>query len=272
MRAIRSWQWDKVEQYRLVAGWATTNLAQAAAIVGYRDPAFTRFLRDVNYPIMDWPGAGNWQGSFADSKLAVAVYLNDAALYADAKAYFYRGVAQSNYRSAYDGNKVRPVLANDGTPSSSRTIQAWGGYFGAPQVKSDFTFVAPSYVTDGFNNETIRDLGHVSMGLGAWMHGARTILARGDTFEGEAYVRLRAAYALHAKRVLAYKNTGVIPVPTTVRGDGGTVLNQGWFGARRLFKSDTPADVLTLCDHPHVKSFAAAGANHLVAEAFTDGS
>jgi hypothetical protein len=35
---------------------------------------------------MDWPGAGNWQGSFADSKLAVAAYLNDDALYADAKA------------------------------------------------------------------------------------------------------------------------------------------------------------------------------------------
>ena len=271
LRPIRSWQWDSVEQYRLVAGWSSTNIAQAAAIVGYRDPELTRFLKDVNYPMMDWPGANNWQASFADSKLAIAVYLNDAALYADAKAYFYSRLAQSNYHSAYDGNKVRPVLANDGSPSPSRTVQAWGGYWGAPQVKNDYTFVDPSYVTDGFNTETIRDLGHVSMGLGAWIHGARTIIARGDTLEPEAYVRLRAAYALHAKRVLAYKSTGVIPKPAPVRGDGGGSLNQGWYGARRLFGSDTPADVVTLCNHRDVKGFAAAGANHLVAEAFADG-
>ena len=137
---------------------STTNLVQAAAIIGYRDPEFTRFLVKVNYPIMDWPGANNWQASFADSKLAIAVYLNDAALYADAKAYFYERLAQSNWHSAYDGNKVVPVENNDGTPSASRTINAWGGYWGAPQVKSDYTFVNPSYVVDGFNTETIRDL------------------------------------------------------------------------------------------------------------------
>ena len=271
LRAIQSWQWDSVEQYRLVAGWSTTNLVQAAAIIGYRDPEFTRFLVKVNYPIMDWPGANNWQASFADSKLAIAVYLNDAALYADAKAYFYERLAQSNWHSAYDGNKVVPVENNDGTPSASRTINAWGGYWGAPQVKSDYTFVNPSYVVDGFNTETIRDLGHVSMGLGAWAHGARTILAHGDTLERHAYDRLRAAYALHAKRVLTYKQTGTIPAPQPVRGDGGGALNQSWFVARRLFGSNTPADVVTLCGHPDVKSYPAGGANHLVAEAFTEG-
>jgi len=272
MRTITSWQWDSVEQYRLVSGWATTNLAQAAAIIGYRDPQFTRFLVNVCYPIMEWTGSNNWQASFADSKLAIAVYVGDAALYADAKAYFHKRIAQSNYHSAYDGNKVVPMLNANGTPNVSQTIATWGGYWGAPQVQSDFTFVNPSYVVDGFNSETIRDLGHVSMGLGGWMHAARTIVAHGDTVEKQAYDRLRAAYTLHAKRVLAYKNTGSTPAPATVKGDGGGAMNQSWYGARKFFGSATPADVVTICNHPDVKAYPAAGANHLVAEAFADGT
>ena len=162
------------------------------------------------------------------------------------------------------------MLKANGTPDVSQTINTWGGYWGAPQIKSDFTFVDPSYVVDGFNTETIRDLGHVSMGLGAWMHGARTILAHGDALEQQAYDRLRAAYELHAKRVLSYKNTGATPPPKTVKGDGGGALNQAWFGARKLFGTATPAGVVTLCNDPDVKGYAAAGANHLVAEAFAD--
>jgi len=39
---------------------------------------------------------------------------------------------------------------------------------------------------------------------------------------------------------------------------------------RALFDANTPADVLTLCNHDDVKTFPAAGANHMVAEAFAD--
>lgn len=271
LREITSWQTDPVEQYRLVAGWVMTNLAQAATLVGYEDPLFTRFLVTVTYPIMDWTGSNNWQASFADSKLAIAIYARDAALYADARSYFYRRLPQTIYHSAYDGKTVVPCLNKAGGPDPSQTVSAWGGYWGAPQVKTDYTFVDPSYVVDGFNSETIRDLAHVSMGLGAWMHAARTIVAHGDALERSAYDRLRAGYALHAKRVLAYKSTGATPPPTTVNGDGGGALNQGWLGARRLFEDDAPADVVTLCNHADVKGFAAAGANHLVDEMFADG-
>jgi hypothetical protein len=271
MGSITSWQWDSVEQYRLVSGWASTNLAQAAAIVGYHDPDFTNFLVEVNYPIMDWPGSNNWNASFADSKLAIAVYVGDEDLYEDAKEYFYSHIAQSNYHSAYDGNKVKPCLGSNGTPSSNVTIRNWGGYWGAAQVKADYTFVNPGYVTDGFNAETIRDLGHVSMGLGAWMHAARTIRAHGDVLEQHAYDRLHAAYTLHAHRVLTYKNTGTIPAPVPVKGDGGGSMNQSWRGAKVFFGSDTPAEVTALCNHADVKTYPAAGANHLVAEPFADG-
>jgi hypothetical protein len=70
--------------------------------------------------------------------------------------------------------------------------------------------------------------------------------------------------------VLAYMNTGVIPAPTTARGDGGESYLTAWFGACTLFGAGTPADVQALCRHPRVTGLAAAGANHLVAEAFAD--
>ncbi len=266
---VTSYQWDSVEQYRLVAGWIITNLAQAAAIVGYKDANFTRFLKTISYPIMDWNGANNWQASFADSKLATAVYLNDAALYADAKKYFYAHVPRTIYHASYDGNKVVPILKADGSVDTGATVRAWGGYFGVPQIKSDLTFIDPSYVTNGFDTETIRDPGHVGMGLGAFMHAARTIRAHGDTLDKSVYDRLRAGYALHAKRVLTFKTTQVLLAPAPTKGTGGG--DQGWFGARKLFGSDTPADVVSMCNHHDVTTFAPAGANHLVDEAFADG-
>lgn len=270
LRGVTSWQWDSVEQYRLVAGWACTNLAQAAAIIDYHDAQFTRFLVEECYPIMDWPQGPNWHASFADSKLAIAAYVGDPALWADAKAYFYTRIAQSIYHATYDGTKVKPLRDASGNVALSTTKNHWGGYWGASQIKDDLTPVDPSHFPSGTNAERMRDLGHVSMSMGAWMHGARTILAQGETLERHAYDRLRAAYGYHGDRVLAYLTTGVIPTPTTVRGDGGGALKQGWFGGRRLFGSNTPASVVTLTGRPEVIGYPSAGANHMVAEQFAD--
>jgi hypothetical protein len=108
------------------------------------------------------------------------------------------------------------------------------------------------------------------MGLGAFMQAARTILAQGEKLEPHAHARLQEAYAHHGYRVLTYLNTGIIPEPATIQGDGGNALRQGWLGACKIFGSATPPDVLTLCDRDEVTSFPAAGANHLVAEPFVD--
>ncbi len=272
LRTVTSFQWDEKEQYRLVAGWSATNLAQAAAIVGYSDAAFKRFLVSVCYPILDWPGNPNWHASFSDSKLAIAAYAGQSTLWADAKAYFNKRIAQSIYHATYDGNKVKPLLNANGTPSVGNTRNHWGGGWGESfhQVNTDFTPVNPAQFPNGTNAERTRDLGHVSMGLGGWMHGARTILAQGEALEAHARDRLRAAYAHHAQRVLAYINTGVIPAPATARGDGGESYLMAWIGACTLFGSSTPADVQTLCRHGQVTARPAAGANHLVAEAFAD--
>lgn len=270
LRTVTSWEWDAVEQYRLVAGWACTNLAQAAAIIDYQDPEFKTFLTDECYPILDWTGGGNWHASFADSKLAIAAYIENPVLWADAKAYFEKRIGQSIFHATYDGTKVLPLLSDNGNPNVALTKSHWGGYWGVSQINDDFTPVDPASFPDGTNAERTRDLGHVSMGLGAWMHAARTIRAQNDTLSPQAHDRLLAAYVHHGYRVLTYLNTGTIPAPTTQNGDGGGSLNQAWFGARVLFKTETPADVVALCNHADVKTYPAAGANHLVAEAFAD--
>jgi hypothetical protein len=272
LRSVTSWEWDPVEQYRLVAGWACTNLAQAAAIIRYHDPGLRRFLVDECYSILDWSNGGNWHASFADSRLAIAAYVGDAALWADAKAYFYRRIGQSIYHSTYDGMAVLPLRNDAGTALPGLTQSHWGGNWGVTQINMDFRPIDPARFPDGTNAERTRDLGHVSMGLGGWMHGARTILAQGDVLEPHAYDRLRAGYAHHGDRVLAYLITDVIPPPTTARGDGGGSLNQAWFGARVLFGADTPAVVRTLCERSEVTGYDAGGANHLVAEQFADGT
>ncbi len=270
LRSVTSWEWDAGEQYRLVAGWVCTNLAQAAAIIDYRDPEFVSFLVDECYPILDWTNGPNWHASFADSKVAIAAYVGDSDLWEDAKEYFYARIGQSIYHSAYDGDTVLPLLNDNGRPNVGLTTLHWGGGVDASQINDDFTAVNPAQFPDGVNAERMRDLGHVSMGLGAFMHAARTVLAQGDMLEPHAYTRLREAYAHHGFRVLTYLNTGTIPEPEPIQGDGGSALKQGWLGACKLFGDDTPTDVLTLCSHEEVTGFAAAGANHLVAEAFAD--
>lgn len=270
LRSVTSWEWDAGEQYRLVAGWACTNLAQAAAIIDYQDAEFTRFLVEECYSILDWTNGPNWHASFADSKLAIAAYVGDPELWEDAKEYFYLRIGQSIYHSDYDGDKVLPLLNDEGVAQVGLTKLHWGEGVGAAQVNDDFTAVNPAQFPDGVNAERMRDLGHVSMGLGAFMHAARTVVAQGENLEPHAAARLREAYSHHGFRVLTYLNTGTIPEPEPIQGDGGDALKQGWFGACKLFDNDTPADVLTLCSHEEVMEFAAAGANHLVAEAFAD--
>jgi hypothetical protein len=279
LRTVTSWQWDAGEQYRLVAGWACTNIAQAASIIGYQDPQLLRFLVDECYPVLDWPQNPNWHASFADSKLAIAAYAGDPVLWADAKSYFYTRIAQSIFHATYDGTRVTPLRNTAGTVMTTATLQQWGNNSksaGAQvnQSGTNFVFVETGLAVNGANAERRRDLGHVSMGLGAWMHGARTILAQGNTLEPHARDRLLAGYAHHGQRVLTHLDTGTVPYPTVMSPPSSPTADgsrfQGWFGARRLFGASTPSAVTTLLNRTGIVGYPPAGANHLVAEQFAD--
>lgn len=267
LRTVTSFEPVDSMQHRLEAGWLCTNLAQAAAIVGYRDPEFDRFLTEVCYPLLDWTNGPNWHGSFADSRLAIAAYVGDAALWEDANAYFNQRIAQSIYHSAHDGETVTPLLKENGSPHIGLTRLHWR----PGTLNDDLTPVEPDLFPDGVYAERLRDLAHVNMGLAGLVHGARTILAQGGELEAHAYDRLHAAHVHHSERVLTYLETGAMPDPQTTEGDGGDALLMAWFPARALFGEDTPADVLTLCEHPGVLGVSQTNGNHLIAELFTDG-
>ena len=123
---------------------------------------------------MDWGSGPNWHASFADSKLSIAAYLGDAALWADAKAYFYERIEQSFYFSTYDGSHVHPMHQEDlptnaGTPSSyvrprlhappgtsniGVTQGQWGRGLdsgGVGQVNADLTLNTKFGVVNGMN-------------------------------------------------------------------------------------------------------------------------
>jgi hypothetical protein len=295
-RTVTSLEWDPVEQYRLVSGWSCTNLAQAAEIINYQDIQFKRFLKEVCYPVMDWVSNPNWHASFADSKLAIAAYLGDEELWADAKAYFNIRIKQSIFHRTYDGDKVNPMRLEDkqtpvydssgvkigtlvpariftgySTPNLNSTLNQWGKGWGVPQINNDYTFNSIfTPLIDGVNAERMRDLAHVNMSYAAWVNGARTIRAQGEQLESHAYARLLAGWGYHAQRVLTYAQTGTIPNPNTYNGDGGVIRFQGYYPARKFFAAETPKSILDMLQLPDVKNFAAAGALHMVGEAFTD--
>lgn len=283
LNTLTSFQYDSVRQYKLTAGWFVTNLCQAAALVGY-DPSDLSVFLNYCYDIMDWTTNPNWHASFADSKLAAACYLQDSALWDDAVAYFYERLDQQIYHSTYDGSTVVPMHNEDtqeqtrlhappGTPHLSRTLDHWGNNSKAVvQINTDYTPKNTASIpkVDGMYAERMRDLGHVNMGLGALMHGARTILAQGETLDTSAYNKLKAAYSYHSGRVLFHTQTGTYPVPVPISGLGGGNRFQGYHGAKKLFGVDTPANVLSMLARPEVTGYAPAGANHLVAEHFAD--
>ncbi len=263
------------KQHRLVLGWCLTNYCQAASLVNYRNVRFDAFLRRIS-PLLYWTGSSNWQASFDDSFLAVAVYLKDQPMYEEAKKRFYHHLASQVYHPTHDGTKVAPLHKEDGqnpplhtgagTPNVSWTVSEWG------YIESDMTARHQGVpLAAGSHTEDNRDLGHVQMAHGAHVHSCRTILAQGDVLEPHAHARVLAALDNNAKRVLYnLKNPGKFQAPIPVSGDGGGSRFQAWWGAKVLFGSATPASVTEMLGRSEVKTYAPAGANHMVAEAFAD--
>ncbi len=290
-RTVTSFEDDSIEQWRLVAGWSCTQLAQAAEIIDYQDDQFKRFLRDVCYPILHWAINPNWHASFAESKLAIAAYLGDEELWTDAKLYFNERLKQSVYHSEYDGDEVNPIHYEDksteispgvhivpdrihtdeGQPHRSLTKTHWGDNWGG-QINDDYTLKSSLPIVDGINAERLRDLAHVNMSYGAWVSAARTIQAQGEQLEQHAYDRILTGWSYHADRVLAYLETGTVPDPSPLNAiEGGAQFKQGFFAAKAFLGADTPSSINDLLDRSEIKNFAAAGTLHMVGEAFTDG-
>lgn len=273
---VTQWTVDGALSYRLYASWIVDNMVRAAALIGYRKPAFINgFLLDATLnggpaedTVLDHVKNFNWHGTFSAARIAIAAYVGDIDLWDAAKIYCYTRIGQGIYHATYDvDGKVKPCTGTTGSISSTHTVAHWGGEYdvSAKQVLPDYTPVTPP-LSNGATAERTHDLGHVSLGLGGYMHALRTIKLQDGFVDAAAYARFLAACGDHAARVLQFIDDGTFLSPAPVDDEGGPEYQQAWLGLPGFFGPDTPTSVTQICALSEVTGYAPAGANHLVAE------
>ncbi len=298
VKNVASWT-GQGGQINLVAGWTATNLCKAARIVGYSDAGFSTFLRHLcrtigapdnagtGQAVLDWTRGVNWHASFADSRIQIASYLQDAALWSEAVEYFHFRITQGIYHATYDGGSVNPVRTGNwpqtrtGTPSASATSDHWWTLVtAAPWTAERADLPGSQPFSSGFDGEIARDLAHESFTLVAYCNAARTIRSVGDAVEPQAHDRLLAMAASHASRCLYYiKNGSLKPdgfngknvVAGFPTGVGGKQYLWCWGQVRSYFGADTPTDVTSLMNRTEVQTADPTGFDHLAAPLFTEG-
>jgi hypothetical protein len=258
---------------RVDLAWITTNICQAAALTGYPKLRIEDFLRFV-YKYLDWWAGGNWHASEADSRLAVASYLEDMVMWADAKAFYYWHLPRANWMPV-DGDSVKGIPGTQLWPGKATLpANAAATSFQWNLQTSETSLKVPAFFKGGNNAEDARDLSHVGgLGTGGWVNATNTILAAGDTLEPGTLERLRTHVDRHATRCLYYLTTGKLPIdptPSQGNGVGGTGLLQAWTKTQRLFGANTPQSVLDMLKRSDVTGYAPGGVLHNAAELFAD--
>lgn len=288
-RFVTSWGKD-AGTYRLKVGWIVACLTRAAAIIEYRDPAFVdNFLINLCWvpsdPVqgisgataLDWAGNGNWILLFAECKFGIAVLKGDEALWNNAKEYFSRRLRETIFHPTYETDgKIFPLRNHNNTILTTGTMNHWNHQGAALQIDSDFSPIT-SYTPfpAGRNAETIRDFGHVSMGLASAMHCAWTIQAQDETLTVEDHTRLKTGMNYHASRVWPWVNAGtkVAPWPygngpTDDNAVGGGFAHQGWITGYEYLNQtgEASSDLVSLRNHTWTTAHPAAGALHIAGE------
>lgn len=261
---------DGAAQYRLEAGWAVDNFTQACSIIGQWPAGFERFLVTVCVPILCWTTGVNWQASFAASLLGIAVITGDRDFWVEAVGAWEWALRCGVYVKHLDGPQVRALAWNYDTmtplTSTGATVRHWGGEWGVPLVSS--SLIATS-LPDGTSGEYRRNIDHVVMGMGAFVHGGLTIELQGQRISEESRTRLVAMVERTAKDVLAYlTNAGQLPSWNGVKIPwGGDAALDGWHEAVALFGSSVPTAAL-VAKQPKVLA-RGIGGNHLIAGTWT---
>ena len=206
---------------KLEAGWAGSLFARAAEIIRYSGAGWTatniaRFetmLSDVYLPltITGWSNGANWLMTFAEATTSIGVFTNDR----DA---FNAGISmapEDPHHHLHDRRRVTPQSPHPAYDTDAEIRALWHN---------------PDSYIQGLQGETLRDLSHMTMGLGAMTNTAETARIQGVNLYGEQQARILAAYELAARYVNEYMDTGT--TPTGWVGDpvdaGGTYYIRGW--------------------------------------------
>jgi hypothetical protein len=181
---------------KLQAGWGGALFARAGEIVrysgaGWVDSDIARFetmLHDIYLPLVidGWTEGANWLMTFAEATISIGVFTNDRAAF-DAGIAYWRAKTPTTIYHHTDGAQPIPPA------SYLNTATKIANYWRNPS----------SYIT-GLQGETLRDLSHMAMGLGAMSNAAETAYVQGiDLFAEQAH-RIIPGFELNAGYVNDY--------------------------------------------------------------------
>src|SRR5690606_32333201 len=121
-----------------------------------------------------------------EATISIGVFLDDRAVF-NAGIAAWRQQAPTTIYHPTDGSTPRP-------PTS---------YYNTPERIHALWHYPDRYVT-GLQQETLRDIGHMTMGLGAMANAAETARIQGVDLYGEQADRIIAGFELNASYVNAY--------------------------------------------------------------------
>jgi hypothetical protein len=218
---------------KLQAGWGGSLFVRAAEIVRHSGAGwsagdvarFERMLTDVYLPltITGWTNGANWLMTFAETTMGIGVFTNDAATF-EAGVAMWRDKVPTTIYLPSDGPYPKAPYHWYKTEADLKAY--WHG---------------PSSWLTGLQGESLRDMSHMAMGMGAMAIGAETARIQGVDLFGEERERLVAGFELQARYVNEYLDEvarlgGREPAstwkPTGWVGSsfrsGGTALRGGW--------------------------------------------
>jgi hypothetical protein len=177
---------------KLQAGWTAELITRAAEIIRYSNAGwsstditrFSQMLNNVYLPltITGWTSQSNWLMTFADATISIGIFNDDRATFNAGVAYWRAKVTSTIYMTS-DG--VQPVA-----PTTS-------SQFDTPAEIKSYWYSPTSYI-DGLQEETGRDLSHMTMGLGSMSNAAASAGIQGVDLFAEQSTRIRTSYELNA--------------------------------------------------------------------------
>lgn len=195
-------------QSRLETGWAAGNFAAAAEIVRYTyTPAAGQSTLDVaalnalftnvfipNIIAGDAYSNGNWELAMAKSLIDMGVFMDDHTTF-DRGVAMWRARVPAYIYLASDGPQPQPVPGGK-YDTKAKLDCFWAG---AGTVTTSCTLPAGFNYQSGMNQETCRDMSHVSLGMNELAQGAETAYIQGVDLYGEQQARIIAGYEFAAK-------------------------------------------------------------------------
>lgn len=213
-------------QGKLQAGWGGSLFARAGEIIRYSGAGwsnndiarFERMLTDVYLPLTasSWTNNSNWLMTFAEATISIGVFTNNRDAFNTGLKLWRADVPSTIYLPSDGSRPHRPHL--DIHMNSAASIDAY--------------WFNPTQYISGLQQETLRDLTHATMGLGAMANAAETAYIQGVDLYAEQTSRITAGLETNAAFVNAYLDE----VQRTGQQPPSTWTPPGWPGAPGSFR------------------------------------